>query len=606
MPPSVLRSRFFWRLFAGYVLLVLLGTVLVGVVVETRVQRDLLERMTDSLRSETFYLAQIARDIFAGNEAPEIRHRILESSQRGGSRITILDRDGTVLVDSLRTDPDGAVTPDNLIQRPEIRRCRAEISAVERRFSITEGRECLFAALRVPFGGGEPDGYVRASQPTAPIAARVTRLRETVLAGAAAALVAGLLAGLMFARRVTGPLAAMTSAVESMALGGYGHVAVSNDSDEIGRLADAFNDMSDQLRDRMAIINSDRANLLSILTSMVEGLIATDRDLRIVHLNVVAGRLLGVRPEACAGQPVRAVLPHPALWEIIERAGQAPYDAETREEVEIEGHLLEVRASPMRDAQSSRAGALLVLNDVTELRQLERMRQDFVVNASHELKTPMTSILGYVETLLDDAEIPPATARRFLEKIRTHSLRQRKLVADLLHLAQIESPDTGRERTPLDLRGPVREAVIRHSAACADLQLALSADVPDEPVRVLANAEDLRQILDNLVGNATKYTPAGGRIRVALEVTDGWATVAVEDTGIGIEPQDAERVFERFYRVDKARSRELGGTGLGLSIVKHLTLALGGTASVASEPDKGSTFRVRLPRHRPQWDTGDA
>jgi len=218
----------------------------------------------------------------------------------------------------------------------------------------------------------------------------------------------------------------------------------------------------------------------------------------------------------------------------------------------------------------------------------------------------MTSILGYVETLLDDAEIPPATARRFLEKIRTHSLRQRKLVADLLHLAQIESPDTGRERTPLDLRGPVREAVIRHSAACADLQLALSADVPDEPVRVLANAEDLRQILDNLVGNATKYTPAGGRIRVALEVTDGWATVAVEDTGIGIEPQDAERVFERFYRVDKARSRELGGTGLGLSIVKHLTLALGGTASVASEPDKGSTFRVRLPRHRPQWDTGDA
>lgn len=602
MSHSVLRSRFFWKLFAGYVFLVLVATVLIGVLVEAQVEQDLRNRIAVGLRSDTFFLAQIARDQLDHGPDAELQRRVTEIAARGGARLTVMDRTGRVLADSFLDPAALRERPTNLLDRPEIQVARLRISAVEQRFSTTLGEECLFAALRVPFGGAEPDGYVRASQPAAIITARTRRLRENLLAGSAAVLIAGLVVGLMFSRRVTAPLSAMTSAVESMSRGAYGHVAVPNENDEIGRLADAFNDMSDQLRERLSTITSDRAKLLSILTSMVEGLIATDRELRVMHLNVVAGGLLGVRPDGCVGQSARKVLPHPALWELLSRARDLEHLQELREEIEVDGHVLEVRASTLRDSARAPAGVLLVLNDVTELRQLERMRQDFVVNASHELKTPLTSILGYVETLLDDEQMPPDITRRFLEKIRSHSLRQRRLVADLLSLARIESPGTERQRTALDLRGPLREALIRHLSSSDEHELALALEVPEQPVTVWANEEDLRQILDNLLGNAIKFTPAGGTVELSLGVQDGQALIEVKDTGIGLEPEDAERVFERFWRADKVRSPESGGgglgsTGLGLAIVKHLALSLDGSASVTSELGQGSTFLVQLPLH---------
>jgi two-component system phosphate regulon sensor histidine kinase PhoR len=223
------------------------------------------------------------------------------------------------------------------------------------------------------------------------------------------------------------------------------------------------------------------------------------------------------------------------------------------------------------------------------------VRRDFVANVSHELKTPLTAIRGLVETLLDDQGMPQGTQQRFLEKIRDQSTRLSALVVDLLTLARIESNEQGLERRPLDVRRVARECAGRFSAIASERGLALDAELPGGPAFVRADEESLRQIVDNLLDNACKYTPGGGRVAVRVVESPGEVALEVQDTGIGIEARDQQRVFERFYRVDKARSRELGGTGLGLSIVKHLSLALGGRVSLDSAPGRGSTFRVHLP-----------
>jgi two-component system phosphate regulon sensor histidine kinase PhoR len=257
--------------------------------------------------------------------------------------------------------------------------------------------------------------------------------------------------------------------------------------------------------------------------------------------------------------------------------------------------VLELRASPLRDGGGQASGAVALLHDVTALRKLETVRRDFVANVGHELKTPLTAIRGLVETMLDDRQMPADTARSFLEKIRGQSQRLSALVTDLLTLARIESNEVPLERKLLDLRAVVREGAERFRVTSVRRGLELAAELPPEPVPLDADEESLRQILDNLLDNACKYTPPGGRIRVRVARADGEVGLEVEDTGIGIAPADQERVFERFYRVDKARSRELGGTGLGLAIVKHLTQSLGGQVSLASEPGRGSTFRVLFP-----------
>jgi two-component system phosphate regulon sensor histidine kinase PhoR len=257
--------------------------------------------------------------------------------------------------------------------------------------------------------------------------------------------------------------------------------------------------------------------------------------------------------------------------------------------------VLELHASPLRDAGGSPAGAVVVLHDITELRRLETLRREFVANVSHELKTPLTAICGLVETLLDDGGMDHDTQRRFLDKVQRQADRLATLVRDLLTLSRVEAEEATIERTRLDLREPILDSLRGLQPTAEEKRITLEHSAPEGPVAISGERETLRQAVDNLLDNAVKYTPAGGRVWLRLRVEDQTAVIEVEDTGIGIEPRDQRRVFERFYRVDKARSRELGGTGLGLSIVKHVALAHGGEVSVESAPGKGSRFMIRLP-----------
>ena len=369
----------------------------------------------------------------------------------------------------------------------------------------------------------------------------------------------------------------------------------------VGRLARAFDAAAPRLEERIARLEQDRRQLRAVLSGMAEGVIAIDERRRLLFANASADELFGLGTWA-EGRLLPELIRSPQVHEAIETTldGPAPYQGEitlaSREgALRAPPRVLAVRGAPL--VGSPPPGAVLVFHDVTELRRLERMRQDFVANVSHELKTPLASIKAYTETLLDWALHDENVNVRFLQRIEEQADRLNGLILDLLSLARLESGQEVYEHGPLALAGVVASCVESHRDRIEAKGLTLGLDLGplDDGTRVMADEEAVRQILDNLIDNAIKYTPEGGSVRVSCAMTGEGVALEVADTGIGIPRDDLPRVFERFYRVDKARSRELGGTGLGLSIVKHLVQSIGGQVSVASRVNAGSRFTVQLP-----------
>ncbi|HKQ62490.1 MAG TPA: ATP-binding protein [Candidatus Polarisedimenticolaceae bacterium] len=413
------------------------------------------------------------------------------------------------------------------------------------------------------------------------------------------ALIAGgvLLAGWVAARRAAERLRRISAAVERLAAGGEADDLSLGANDEIGTIETALVRLAASERERMASLDSDRSKLLTILGGMVEGVVAVDGDERLLHVNAMAARLLGQEARDLLGKRIWESTRQPQLLDTVRAVlgGKAEASTTLRLPSPAGERSVELRAAPLRDATGGIAGAVLVLDDVTELRRLEAVRRDFVANVSHELKTPITAIRGLIETLIDDPALDGKMRDRFLEKIGNQSLRLSALVTDLLTLARLESDGGIGELKPLDLRTPVLASAGALLPSGENLGLEVHVLAPENPIPVLGDEEALRQATTNLLDNALKYTARGGRIWLRLSTTDDRAVLEVEDTGIGVSPEHLPRIFERFYRVDKARSRQLGGTGLGLSIVKHVCLVHGGDVAVESTPGKGSLFRVRLP-----------
>jgi two-component system phosphate regulon sensor histidine kinase PhoR len=370
----------------------------------------------------------------------------------------------------------------------------------------------------------------------------------------------------------------------------------------VGRLARLFDAVAPKLEAKIARLEQDRQQLRAVLSGMAEGVIAIDARRRLVFANASADRLFGLNA-ASVGRLVPELIRSPQIQEAVEAtlAGPGPYRGEiavaSREElIRVHPRVLAVHGTPLPG--SPPPGAVLVFHDVTDLRRLERMRQDFVANVSHELKTPLASIKAYTETLLDWALHDETVNEKFLHRIEEQADRLDQLILDLLSLARLESGQETFEHGPLVLAPVVGACVESHRGRAEAKSLAMSLDFGplDDETLVRADEEAVRQILDNLIDNAIKYTPEGGRVRVSCHVTGDGVSVEVADTGIGIPRDDLPRVFERFYRVDKARSRELGGTGLGLAIVKHLVQSIGGHITVNSRLGAGSRFTVKLPR----------
>jgi two-component system phosphate regulon sensor histidine kinase PhoR len=331
---------------------------------------------------------------------------------------------------------------------------------------------------------------------------------------------------------------------------------------------------------------------------MIEGVIAVDARQRIVLANEAAGRLFDFRPPAIEGRPLLEVIRNHELHGAVKRvlSISEPERLEVRQPLP-QSLCFDIHVQPLPGEPCP--GVVLVIHDTTALRRLESIRREFVANVSHELKTPLSSIKAYTETLRNGALSDTETSQRFLERIEEQTERLTRLIMDMLMLARIESDHQAFEIVSLDVPELVRASLEDHrgTAEAKQIELVVGADdaKSNGACRVRADREGLREILDNLLDNAIKYTPEGGRVSIAWRSNGSMAQIAVRDTGIGIKPDDQERVFERFFRVDKARSRELGGTGLGLSIVKHLAQSMNGNVAVESEVGKGSTFTVELP-----------
>ncbi|HEX03751.1 MAG TPA: PAS domain-containing protein [Bacteroidetes bacterium] len=367
--------------------------------------------------------------------------------------------------------------------------------------------------------------------------------------------------------------------------------------DEIGKLAQALNRMAESCSNRTDTIKADRNKLSTILSGMTEGVVAVGLDEHVLHLNEAAGKLLGVSPLESLDKPIWQVTRVPEITEILTDSLRDGTSAQRKLLIttKLTDQSLEMDASPLHDGQGNLVGAVVVLHDVSELNRLEMVRREFVANASHELKTPITAIRGLVETLIDDEELEPAKRDRFLGKIKDQSIRLGSIVTDLLTISRLESESNETEEMSFDLCEVVQSTSSVFISTGEEQDITVKVQVPNSPIELSGDEEALRQIVSNLLDNAVKYSSTGGEVCVRLHRHDDHAILEVEDTGIGIEPKDQDRIFERFYRVDKARSRELGGTGLGLAIVKHIAQSHGGNVSLDSIPGTGSTFKVILP-----------
>jgi two-component system phosphate regulon sensor histidine kinase PhoR len=458
----------------------------------------------------------------------------------------------------------------------------------------------MFVAVAVPRGTAEASRFVvRASASLDSIDAKLRKARSTVLLASAAALALGTLLGYPIANRLTRPLREMRRIAERYAQGDFRRRAVVPGGDEVALLGASLNRMGEELAKRIREGDSDRGKTEAILSAMVEGIIAVDRDERIVLINRSGRELVGIGPLAVEGKRSWEAIRIGAVVEILRAAldGRESW----RDEVAISGgqpaRVVEAHAAPIRTDEGEVVGAVAVLHDVTRLRKLESHRRDFVANVSHELKTPLTTIRAAVETLLAGAASDPESGPRFLQKIDDQSARLQALIADLLSLSRLESEGLVRKPAPVDLRELVADCVERFGerAAGKRIRLALATGGP-APATVLGDDGALAQVFDNLVDNAVKYTPEGGEVDVRIREVGARYAVEVQDDGLGIAERDLDRIFERFYRVDRARSRDVGGTGLGLAIVKHIVLLHRGSVHVASELGSGSTFTVFLPR----------
>jgi two-component system phosphate regulon sensor histidine kinase PhoR len=465
------------------------------------------------------------------------------------------------------------------------------------RTSATLATPLLYVAVPVR-DGGRPLGVVRLALPLSAVTQSYASLRRVMLAGGALALVIALGIGVFVAGRVTEPVVEMQSIARQMSGGNFLVRAPTRSTDEIGALGRSLNVLAGRLREKIQDLEQEQSKLTAILDAMVEGVIAVDGQAHILLMNERARTMFGLSGIRGEGKPFLEVIRNADLHEIFRTVHSGAEAGPLRREVLITGPVtrtIGISAVRMPIAADG-PGVVLVLHDVTALRQLERVRTEFVANVSHELRTPLTAIRGYLETLLSGALDEPENARRFLEIVLRHSERLGRLLDDLTDLSNIELGKVTLRREAVKLDDVVGSVLAIIGPRAERARVRLEADTPAEFPAVLADRDRLSQILINLVDNAVKYTPEGGSVTVtARAVGASMVEIAVVDTGVGIPPADLPRITERFYRVDKARSRELGGTGLGLAIVKHLVAAHGGALQIESVLERGTTARVTLP-----------
>lgn len=586
-------SRLFWKLFLTYAGLNLAWVVVFAVIVSTWHERQVARHEHKRLSDVAILVQSYVTERFGGGRSASLQTWVQQMEKRTGLRITLVTMDGQVLADSERTSLAEVALMENHKNRPELVQAARTGVGRSSRPSPTLGLPMDYLALRTD-KDGSPVGLVRVALPTASIRLEMAEIHRLIWLLAALVSVSVIVLTSLIATRIIWPINRLKAAAQSVAEGDYDQRVKLRQRDELSQLADAFTEMSQQLATQMSQLRTGGERLATVLGRMDEGVIAVDGKLEVLFANTAAGKMFDFAAENAERCRLLELVRHPILHDVVADTLRKTESHESEMQPGGSGdRTLSVHSTPLPGKPCP--GVVLVLRDVTELRRLESVRRDFVANVSHELKTPLSSIKAYAETLSEGAIEDSEHRLQFVHQIEEQAERLHQLIVDVLSLARIESGTETFDIQPVTLPDAVRSCYAHHRTAAESRQIALNTQPSDPAVRVLADEEGVRQILDNLVDNAIKYTPPGGQVAIGWRVSDSVAVIQVRDTGIGIAAKDLPRVFERFFRVDVARSRQLGGTGLGLSIVKHLTQFFGGTVDVASEPGVGSTFEVRLP-----------
>ena len=580
-----------WKLLASYLLVITILLILLGGMGFVNFKNYYLKNLEERLTKEAFLVADMTKYRNGTEDITRSYQEICDTAaQDSSARITIIKADGVVLGDS-SVQSDQMDLHNN---RPEVfAALRGEIG-VERRYSDTLKINMLYVA--VPFTNQDISGVVRIAMPLTELQSIYNHILLLVFM---AIFLCGLLAMILsfiLAQYFSRPLQDITAAVQDMARGNLKRRTSYRSDDEMGVLAQAFNEMGQHIEQSMGEVSEVKKRLEALLNNTVNGIVMIGAEGRLTYVNPAAASLLGLHDDFMGRKHVEVI----STYELLDMIDQArtSMQAVKRSIVlhTLGARTVEANVVPIRNEQITSQDILLVLNDITEIKRLEKVRKDFIANVSHELKTPVATISGFAETVLDEGGKNQENVMEFTQIIYDEARRLSLLINDLLELSKLESDESNLHMQTLDLSHLVGENVDRMAKIARLRKIHIEYSQPPKSIAIISDVDAINQILSNLLDNAIKYSMDEGQIEVKLEELNNRVKISVSDSGIGIPGKEIPRIFERFYRVDKARSRKTGGTGLGLAIVKHLAENLGGQVMVESNLGQGSTFSFTLPK----------
>jgi len=588
-----IKRSFKVKLILSYVFVILASFGFMAFFLDKNLEENSLHNIKSSLVTQAHLIEnQITAENIHNKDLALLDILVKTLCRKTKCRITIINDKGGVLADSEKPKEE-IPGMENHINRPEVRTALAGDTGIDTRYSPTLGIDMLYVALPLK-DKNEIIGVLRLALPLASVQKTLFAIRKTVILGLIFALVLAFLLGSVVAGNVIKPINRMTLISRRFSEGDFSRRIIQIPHDEVGQLADTLNKMAQDIEDKIKEIKTQNQKLTAVFNSMIEGVIVVDKEGRAISVNPTIEKIFGISKKDVEGkiflEAVRNNDISEVIHDVLRQARSASAELTLMYPLK---KIFAVSATPIFDDHGI-AGCLVVIHDMTEIRKLETVRSDFVANVSHELKTPLTSIKGFVETLLEGALDDKENNRSFLTIIKEHAERINNLVDDLLSLSHLESKEMTLKKNDIRPRLLVEGIISGFRSQVRKKNIELDNSLPAD-LSIKADKNRIGQVFTNLIDNAIKFNKEKGLVKIYSQDANGKIKIIVEDSGIGIPEKDINRIFERFYRADKARSRELGGTGLGLSIVKHIVELHGGSVGVESAEGFGSKFWIVLP-----------
>ncbi|MCK4309731.1 MAG: HAMP domain-containing protein, partial [Candidatus Atribacteria bacterium] len=579
-------------LFFTYIIIIIICISFTGLLAIISLRNFYINHLSSNLKSNATLVANILGDNLSTNNLSQIKLKTKDLGKELETRITIIDINGIILGDS---EKDPALM-ENHSDRPEIKEALQGKTGKSIRYSSTLEIDMLYLAIPI-IKNHKTLGIARLSLPLTEVNENISSLHKIIILATAIALIIASIISLIISLTITRPLQEMTKVSQKISKGDFSKKLEFRSQDEIGQLALSLNQMSEDLENKIKVISEDKDKMKVVLSSVIEGIVAIDKEGRIILFNHALENMIDCSFDRVLGKFHWEIIRNNQLNELLKETLQKGQTF-TREITLFspQEKIFHASANPLTE-KNKVWGAVVVLNDITEIKKLEKMRSEFVANVSHELRTPLTSIQGFIETLKEGAINDPEKAQYFLAIIEKQSNRLNNLIEELLQLSKIESQEIAMNLQSIDLRDLIDRTISEFKKKIEQKDHKIKINISPQLPLVKADPEQIEVVFRNLLDNAVKYTPDGGEIYIlALEKAEN-IYIEVADNGIGISAEHLSRLFERFYRANKDRSRKLGGTGLGLAIVKHIVQAHKGTIGVESKPGKGSKFFFTLPKN---------